>query len=104
MRRTSSSKNKRPGNKNKKIKIVLIIVVLGYISSILISQQIEIEGRKQALAKIEEQIAQQQQAKEELEQKMELAGSPEYLEKIAREQLGFARPDEIIFYDATQKK
>ena len=56
------------------------------------------------MAKIEEQIAQQQQVKEELEQKMELAGSPEYLEKIAREQLGFARPDEIIFYDATQKK
>jgi cell division protein FtsL len=104
MKKASPSKNRKSRNKNKKLRFVLIVAVLGYVLPIFISQQIEFETRKKALAETQQQIEQQEQIRERLTHRMEVAGSPEYLERIAREQLGLARPDEIIFYDATLKK
>ncbi|NLB80633.1 MAG: hypothetical protein GX800_03240 [Clostridiaceae bacterium] len=104
MRKAPSSKNKKQINKNKKVQFVLILLALGYISSVLITQQIEFESKKKALRHIAGQIEQQQQIKEELDRKIELVQTREYLEKAAREQLGYARPDEIIFYDTTMKE
>lgn len=104
MSKSSPSKNKKARNKNKRMKFVLIVAVLGYFLPVFISQQIEFEAQKKALAETQQQIEQQEQIRESLTNKMEMAGSPEYLERIAREQLGLARPDEIIFYDPTLKK
>jgi len=100
----SSNNNKKATNKNNKLKLVLIIVALGYVLSVFVSQQIEFESKNKALRRVTEQINQQQVEKDRLDKKMEEVRSSEYLERMAREQLGLARPDEIIFYDATLKK
>ncbi len=104
MRKTSLSKQKKRVKKNKRLRLVLVVLVLGYVSSVLISQQIEFAGKRKALRLIAEQINEQAEIKESLDRKYDMVQSREYLEKAAREQLGFARPDEIIFYDTTLKK
>lgn len=104
MRKASAAKRKKYRSKNNNLKFVILLVVFGYSSWIFTTQQIEIQSRKKALEQVELSIAEQNEIHEKLVQKMELVNTPKYLESIAREQLGFARPDEIVFYDATLKK
>ncbi|MCK9478921.1 MAG: septum formation initiator family protein [Firmicutes bacterium] len=96
--------NKKRKLKNNKLRFVVIFAILIYVLWVVITQQVEIEGKKKTINQIKSQIAAQQQIKQQLDKKMEKASSKEYLEQAARERLGFARPDEIIFYDAALKK
>lgn len=104
MRKASTATGKKTRKNNNKLKFVIILVMLSYSSWVFVTQQIEIQSRKRALAQVEANVIQQIELQEKLAHRMELVNTPEYIERIAREQLGFARPDEIIFYDATLKK
>ena len=46
---------------------------------------------------LENRIEEEKQKKEEYNNQMEYYSTDEYIEKIAREQLGLVMPDEIVF-------
>ncbi len=101
---SSGVKNKSKQKKNRPFIFVLVLVMFGYFAWVFTMQQIEFYSRNKALAQIERRISAQQQLSEELARKYEMVNSPEYIEKMAREQLGYARSDETIYYDATMKR
>ncbi len=73
-----------------------------YLLVSLVTNQVDIMVKNQQIASLQQQIEQQRAQTTELER---LLGSNddigEYYEKIAREKLGYAYPDEQIFMDIT---
>ena len=76
--------------------LAAIIIVL-YFSSVLISQQFYLNqvNRDQASADARLQEAQKENAA--LREAREMLSDPAYIERIAREELGMTRPDEIPY-------
>ena len=52
---------------------------------------------------IKEQIAQTEDQNADLEKLIEYTDSEEYIEKVARERLGWVKKDEIIFIEKNNK-
>ena len=74
-------------------------VVLVFLSGdLLLKTRRELQNFKNRQDKIEKQLV---EAKEEFERKeayhMELLKGGEFLQRVARERLGYSRPDELIF-------
>lgn len=91
----SRRKNKR---KVPIFKIVVCILSLSIVVS-LIQLQIEMSARKQELTEIDKKIADQEQENKELRRLLALGDDITYIERFARERLGFAYPDERIYID-----
>ena len=89
--------------KYKAIKVTICLTFIVYVGYTLISQQFSLAERKSQLNAVNEQITQAEKDKEELELQLKTVNTPEYIEKVAREELGYAAPDEIVFVDATSK-
>lgn len=106
-----AKKSESPGKKNAKKRInigrlaSLLIITLLCIYAVwtLISQQIEIQKTKKELADLNSRLEQQNKLHDKLKKQSEIVNTPEYIEKTARDELGFAAPDEIIFKDASQE-
>jgi len=97
------AKDKKTAKKGNKIRLVVSFVMLIYFVWTVTAQQVEIWNGKKQLKAINVQVAIEQTLQEELQLKKELVNTPEYMEQLARTQLGYARPDEIVFFDATSK-
>jgi len=103
--KAKTSKVKKKHNKNGLGGIVLVfVVVFLYVGFVSIKREVEIFSNKQKLAEIEQQIEQQKKRGSELDAQLKEVDTPEYMEKLAREKLGYARSNEIIYYDASLKK
>ena len=83
----------------KHYKIVLLCVLIGYIISVVISQQKMLNSYNAEIKNLEKQIAKEEKTKESLEEIKENINSPEYIEKIAREKLGMYLPNERVYID-----
>ena len=84
----------------KKIyKKLLLILVIGYVISIFITQQKTLNTYKKEIGKYEDQISQQKETKEDLIAMKENVDSSEYIEKIAREKRGMYLPNERVYID-----
>lgn len=90
-------------NKFATIKVIICLAFFAYVGYTLISQQFSLSERKNQLNAVNEQITHAQKDKEDLELQLKTVNTPEYIEKVAREELGYAAPDEIVFVDATSK-
>lgn len=90
-------------NKYASIKIIICLVFFVYVGYTLISQQFSLSEKKAQLDAVNQQIVQANEEKEELVAQSKTVNTDEYIEKVAREELGYAAPDEIIFIDATSK-
>lgn len=87
-----------------KIRHVFYLVALIYALSIFMNQE---EMIKELDEKKSIQDAKIEQLKIEVvegEQKLKYVHSPEYIEKMAREELGMAKPNEKIFIDKNKNK
>ncbi len=100
----SKSLNKRRVNQKKLVKFIIVFVVVFYTGWTLIAQQFQIEANKAKLTQVDGEIKKQQELRQQLSEKKAIVNTPEYIEKVAREKLDLAKPDEIIFIDATVKK
>ncbi len=95
------------GKKNSKklkrsiIKYVLCVSFFAYIGYTFVSQQVVINGKKAELETVNAQIAEAEAEKKALDKKAKTVNTPEYIEEFARNELGYASPDEIVFIDAT---
>ena len=61
--------------------------------------QIEVSAKQHQLAEITTQVEQQTEKNKELQAMMDAENEDAYIERIAREKLGYAYPNERIFID-----
>ena len=79
-----------------------VVALCGYLLVCLVTNEVDIMVKKQQIAALQQQIAQQQAQSTELQRLLESSDDiNDYYEKIAREKLGYSFPDEQIFVDIT---
>lgn len=96
----SKTKSKK---KYSTIKLVISLLFFAYVGYVLIVQQFSISEKKSQISAIDDEITQATKENEYLDSQLKIVNTPEYIEKVAREELGYAAPDEIVFVDATSK-
>lgn len=78
--------------------------VLGvYLVLSLISTQVEIVAKRQQLANVQALVDEQQAQNTELQRTMEAEDEEAYIERIAREKLGYVSPEEQVYVDMSGK-
>ena len=81
------------------IKIIAVICAVAYLSVSLISAQFDLMTKKQQLAILETQQQKLQLETQDIERMLEFEDEEDYIERIARQRLGYANPNEKIFKD-----
>lgn len=94
---------KRPKKYRVSWFFLLLVIIVGYFVSILISQQVYLSqvSRDQAAAEARLQAAQKEN--EALRQEKEKLNELGYIEKIAREELGMTRTGELPYTTGSRK-
>ncbi len=89
------AKRRRPFDRT----IILFFMVVFFIAiSVGIGSQLSVYGKyKQEAEQILEQIQQEQEKNAEYLREKEYYNSDEYIEKVARQQLGLVMPNEILY-------
>ncbi len=80
---------------------LLVLVLLFAIGMQLVSVRARIAMAQGERSTLTEQLARQRQENRSLEASLERADDPEYLQQLAREQLGMVSPGEKDFYDVS---
>ena len=92
-------KNKRTGKRKFKLRYLIILFVLVYLSATFINQR---ELKKDLEAKeseVQDDISTLEEEIGELSLEIEKKDSIEFLENTARKELGMLKPNEIIYID-----
>ncbi len=97
-KKTKQAPQKKRSRKTRIFTVVTIVACLSFVTSI-ISSQIEIVKEKQILDELNSQIEVAQLENNELERLSQDGKQDEYLERVAREKLGYADPNEQVFVD-----
>ena len=80
----------------------LAVVAFGvYTIATLVTQQIEIRVQKAYLENIQQQCEAQEMENLEVERLLSQGDDESYVEKVARDKLDYAYPDEKVFVDAS---
>jgi len=82
----------------RRLKIILAVLALLYFCVLLAFQGWRLIALKRNLADVEQEISLVRDRNELLLQEIERLHSLTYLERLAREELGMVRPDEILFF------
>ncbi len=82
-----------------RLKIFLALLALGYFGLSLLKQEIKLNQQNEEIQGLREQIAQTEDTNAELERLIQFTESEEYIEKVARERLGWVKKGEIIFIE-----
>ena len=83
-------------------KALLILVVCVYVGFTLIKQQITLSDCGDMADDYKTKIAEAESENQRLEEELKKAGTDEYLERVAREELGLVKANERVFIDITQ--
>lgn len=75
----------------------------GYLVVSLIVNQVEITARRQELNEAHQQLEDRIAQNEELARVLESGDEQELIERIARDELGYARPNERVFVEISGK-
>jgi len=82
---------------HSKIIWILILLLIFYIVFLFSDKYAKILQLKEDIKELESEIEDLKLKNNNLSQEVELLKGDEYVEKIAREELGLSKPDEIIF-------
>lgn len=98
MRKVSS----RRTGKNRWFRVFVCVFVVAVVWSAveILQLRLDIYKQRQVLDELTTQCLDQQAANQDVENYLSMHDDTELIEKIAREKLGFAYPDETVFYDA----
>ncbi len=96
-------KSKRKRSKFK-IRHIFFLIALIYGLSIFINQQSMIRELNQKKAQKNSEMKNLQSEVIQRDEKLKYVYSPEYIERLAREELGMVRPNEKIFIDKNKNK
>lgn len=91
-------KKKNSSFRSRLLKIAVAFASV-YLVVSFISGQIEVAAKQHQLAEITAQVEQQAEKNKELQAMMDAENEDTYIERIAREKLGYAYPNERIFVD-----
>ena len=80
---------------------VSVLLFLCYVVFSLVRIQGDIQKNREQLAALEQQNEEQRIANKELERVLSDGTEEEYIERIAREQLGYAYPEEQVLIDVS---
>lgn len=98
--------NQNVNKKKKKYRIdyvrVFLVVCLVYFSVTFVKQQLQINEYNVKINGIKQDIADANYEIESLNDTKEKANDYEYIEKVAREELGLVKPYEKIFIDVSK--
>lgn len=83
----------------KHYKTILLCIVIGYVVSVVISQQKMLNSYNSEIKNLETQISKEKETRESLDAIKENINSTEYIEKMAREKLGMYLPNERVYID-----
>ena len=98
----AEKKNKQTGKKTRSTSFILtlaIIVVIGYFVISLVSLQMEKNEKAQQLAQAQATLAEKQEKNDQLKSVLEEGDDSDYIERIARDVLGYVLPGERVYYD-----
>ena len=78
-----------------------LVPIGGYLVAGLVFNQVDIAAKQKELQDLENQLEQQRQQNDELERVLESGSDQEIIERVARDKLGYAKPNERVFIDVT---
>ena len=78
-----------------------LVLIGGYLVAGLVFNQVDIAAKQKELQDLETQLEQQRQQYDELERVLESGSDTEIIERVARDKLGYAKPNERVFIDVT---
>lgn len=81
------------------IKIIAVLCVVAYLAISLISAQFDLMTKRQQLEILEEQQKRIEMETQDIERVLEIEDEAEYVERVAREKLGYANPNETVYKD-----
>lgn len=88
-------KQRQPG---RRLKFILAALAVLYFTVLFFSQGWRLLSLQRSLADVEREISVVRSQNELLLQEIEQLHTPAYLEKLARQELGMVRPDELLFF------
>jgi len=86
-----------------RVKILLLFLIIGYFSVIFIKQEFKIREQYDEANALRQQIMEVREKNQELERLIQYTQSDEYIEKVARERLGWVKDGEIKFVEKKNK-
>lgn len=92
---------KRKPQKHSFILTLALLLAVGYFVISFISAQLEIREKEKQAAEVRAQVEQQQAENERLQAVVGGGDEKQYIERVAREKLGYVMPDEKVYYDIT---
>ena len=78
-----------------------LVLIGGYLVAGRVFNQVDIAAKQKELQDPENQPEQQRQQNDELERVLESGSDQEIIERVARDKLGYAKPNERVFIDVT---
>ena len=80
-----------------------LVALAAYLVVGMVFNQVEIAAKRQQLEAVEQQLEAQQAQNDELSRVLQSGTDEEIVERVARDQLGYAKPNERVFVDMTGK-
>ena len=101
MNEKKAKKSKAPWWKSNIVSVLVIVCFFVYVAYTFVSQQIDINNQKAEIEAIDKQIVAERERENALAREIEMVNTPEWIEKYARSEMGYAARDEIVFIDST---
>jgi len=91
------AKKKKKNKKRSAIKKLVLFIACFYVVSSAIHQEITMRSQASEKAQLQEELARIQEKNNEIREQIKNAGTDEFVEKIAREKLGWVKEGEVLF-------
>ena len=97
----SKAKRSRRKQRNRRsfILTLALIALIGYFTISLISLQFQINAKQQELTIAQQTLQQEEKKNTELKEIAKENDQDRYMERIARDVLGYVKPGESVYYD-----
>lgn len=102
MAKQAKSKRKK-GSAYRLLLRLAVAAAAVYLVVTFVSGQMQVAQKQRELAELDAMVERQAEQNAELERLMESGDEDAYVERVAREKLGYARPDERVFVDISGK-
>ena len=80
-----------------------LLALAAYLVTGMVLNQVEIAAKRQQLDAVQQQLDAQLTQNDELSRVLQSGTDEEIVERVARDQLGYAKPNERVFVDMTGK-
>ncbi|MDY5943533.1 MAG: septum formation initiator family protein [Oscillospiraceae bacterium] len=92
---------KQPKKRTGFLTMLVILVLLTLVGAELIHIRVQITAAQEQQALLQSRLDEARQENDALSSALEKADDPEFLQELARDQLGYVTPGEKSFYDVS---